>query len=123
MQVRVKLEALSPTVKDGEETDLRSEMLRIRRDGSQRLCCNAEEDAQNQLFVLVGDGGDLLRHGKDNVKIADLQEFGLPVFDPLRPSQGLALGAMPVAAAIEAIPFLATLIAAFEVAAQSCCAA
>jgi hypothetical protein len=123
MEVRVELEILPPTVQDCEKTDLRPEMLRIPRNGSQGLGRNPEEDAQDQLFILVCNSGDLLRHGKDDVKIADLQEFGLAVFDPFRPGQRLAFGAMPIAATIEAIPFSATLIATFQVAAQRGCAA
>jgi hypothetical protein len=41
-----------------------------------------EEDAQDQFFILVSDVGDLLRDSKDDVKIANLQEFRLAVFDP-----------------------------------------
>ena len=99
MQVRMKLEGLSPGVEDSEKTDLRPEMLRIRRNGSQCLGRDTKEHAKNQLFVLVCDGGDLPRHGKDNVKIADFQEFGLTVFYPLRPGQTLALWAVAIPAA------------------------
>jgi hypothetical protein len=64
-------------VEDSEESDLRSEMLWIRRDGSQCLGGDTEEDAKDQVFILVGDGRDLLWHCKDDVKIADFQKFGL----------------------------------------------
>jgi len=57
------------------------------------------------------------------VKIADFQKFGLPVLDPLRPSERLTFWAVPVSAAIEAIPFMTTLIATLEVAAERRCAA
>ena len=118
MQVRMKLEILSPGVEDSEKTDLRPEMLRIRRNGSQCLGRDTKEQAKDQLFVLVCDGGDLPRHSKDSVKIADFQEFGLTVFYPLRPGQTLALWAVAIPAAIERIAFIAALIAAFEVAAK-----
>ena len=81
------LEGLSPAVKDGEETDLRSEMLRVGRDGFQRFGRGLEEDTVDYVLVLVGDCGDLRRHGKDDVKIGRLQKFGLAVLDPLRPGQ------------------------------------
>jgi hypothetical protein len=93
-------------------------MLWIRRDGSQCLGSDTEEYAQDQVFILVGDGGDLVWHGKDDVKIADLQEFGLSIFDPLRTCETLTFWAVPVAAAIETIPFMPTLIATLEVTAQ-----
>ena len=72
MQVRVKLQVRPPRVEDSEESDLGSEMLWIRRDGSQCLGSDTEEDAKDQIFILVSDGGDRLWHSKDDVKIADL---------------------------------------------------
>jgi hypothetical protein len=111
MEVRVKLQVLSPTVQDRKEADLRPEMFRIRCNGSKCFGGDPEEDAENQLFILVSDVGDLLRDSKDEVKIANLQEFSLAIFDPSRPRQRLALWAMPITATVEAIPFLATLIA------------
>jgi hypothetical protein len=113
MEVRVKLQVLSPTVQDRKETDFRPEMFRVRRNGSQCLGGDPEKDAQGQFLVLVSDVGDLLWHGKNDVKIANLQELSLAIFNPFRPGQRLAFGAMPIAATIEAIPFVATLIATF----------
>jgi hypothetical protein len=52
-----------------------------------------------------------------------LEKFGLPVLDPLRSGQTLAFWAVSIAAAIERIPFIGALIAAFEVAAENRCAA
>src|SRR5580693_4745107 len=123
MQVRVMLEGLSPAMQDGEETDLRSEMLGIDRDGSHRFSRGLEEDAVDHLLVLVGDRGDLRWHGKDHVKIRNLQKFGLAVLDPLCSGQRLAFGAMPIRATVVAIPLMATLVALFEVAAEGCGAA
>ena len=44
MQVRMKQEVLSPTVQDGKEADLRTEVFGIRRDGFQSLGCGPEEN-------------------------------------------------------------------------------
>jgi hypothetical protein len=54
------------------------------------------------------------------MEIADLQEFVLSVFDPLRPCETLTFWAVPVPTAIEAMPFVVTLIAALEVAPKRC---
>jgi hypothetical protein len=78
---------------------------------------------KDQFFILVGDRRDVLWHGKDNMKIADLQKFGLSVLDPLRPCERLTFWAVPVPAAIETIAFMATLITTLEVAAECGCAA
>ena len=123
MQVRVKLQVRPPRVEDSEESDLGSEMLRIRRDGSQCLGSHTEEDAKDQIFILVSDGGDRLWHCKDDVKIADLQEFSLSVLDPLRACETLTFWAVPIPAAIETVPFMPALIATFEMTAECGCAA
>jgi hypothetical protein len=49
MEVRVKLEILLPTVEDGKETDLRSEMLGIRGNGSQCFGGDPEEDCSGPV--------------------------------------------------------------------------
>ena len=43
----MKLEILSPSVEDSKETDLRPEMFRICRDGSQCFGGGPEENAQD----------------------------------------------------------------------------
>jgi len=69
MQVRVILEVLSPTVKHGEETNLSSEVLRIGCDGCQGFGRCTKEDAVDHPFVLIGDRGDLCRHGEHDMII------------------------------------------------------
>ena len=95
-------------------------MLGVARDGLQGFCRGLEKDAIDYLLVLVSDRGDLFRYREDHMKIGDLQKFGLPVLDPLRPGQTLAFGAVSIPAAIERVPFITALIAAFEVAAEDC---
>jgi hypothetical protein len=114
----MKQEILSPTVKYGKESDLRSQVLRVRRDGGQRFGGNAEKNVVDRPLVLKSDGGDLLWHGKYNVKIRNLQKFGLTVLDPLRSGKGLAFRTVSIPAAIETIPLMATLIALLKVAAK-----
>src|SRR5262245_34907506 len=120
MQVRMKQQVLSPTVKHGEETDLSPQTLRIRGDGDESLARRAEENAINHSLVLEGDRGDLLRDSEYNMKIRHLQELSLAVLNPLRARQALALRAVPVATAVERIAFVAALITALEVAAEGC---
>jgi hypothetical protein len=77
-----------------------------------------EENAVNRFLVLIGDCGDLLWRREHDVKIRRLQKFGLAFLDPLRSRQRLALWAVPIPAAVEAIPLMATLIASLEVATE-----
>ena len=123
MQVRVKLQVLSPTVKHSEETDLRSQLLWISGDRCQGFSHGMEQNAVHDLLVLIDDRGDLFWDGKHNMKIGNVEKLGLSVLNPLRSCERLTFWTVSVAAAIEAISFVATLIATFEVTAQGGCAA
>jgi hypothetical protein len=67
-------------VKHGEEANLRAEVLGISSNGAESLRGGAEENAVDHFFVLIGDGGDLFRHGEDDVEILDGQQFGWAIF-------------------------------------------
>src|SRR5208282_4962840 len=98
MQVRVMGQVGSPTVQYGEETDLSPQMPRIGGNGFESFGAGSEENAIDYFFVLVGNRGNLLRHGKDDVKIGHFQKLGLAVLNPLGAGQRLAFGAMPIPA-------------------------
>ena len=98
MQVWVKLEVLSPTVEDREEADLRAQMLSVSRDRLQCFRRGLEENVVNHLLVLVGNRSDLFWYGEDHVKIGNIEEFRLPLLDPLPPGQALAFGAVSIPA-------------------------
>jgi hypothetical protein len=123
MQVRMKHQVRSPTVKDSEETNLSAEVLRIGCNGGHGFGHRAKEKVVDHLFVLIGNGGNLFGHRENDMKIGHLQKLGLPVLNPLCSSETLTFWAMSIAAAVEGIPLIAALIAAFEVATQGCRAA
>ncbi len=104
MQVGMKEEILSPTVEHGEEADLGAQMLGIGSDGGQGLGRGSEQNAVDEIFVLVSNGRDLFGEREDDMKIWRLKNFRFPFFDPFRSRQRLALGAMPVATANGEIP-------------------
>jgi hypothetical protein len=113
------LEVLSPTVQHGEEAYLRPQVLGVCGDGLQSFGRGLEQDAIDYFFILVSDRGDLFRNGEHDMKVLGVEQFCLAVLDPLRPCQTLAFRAVSIPAAIERIPFIAALIAAFQVAAES----
>ena len=100
VEMGVKAQGLSPGVQHGEEPERGAQMLRIRADGAQGLCGAAEEEGVHDRLVLVGDRRDLVRDGEDDVKILSLQQLGLAGLQPPRPGQGLALGAVAIAARV-----------------------
>lgn len=105
-------------VQNSEEADLGAEMLGIGGDGAQRLGGGTEQQTVDERLVLVGDGGNGLRQGEDDVKVLSVEELGAPILQPLRSGQRLAAGAMPVAAAVEGDAPVAALIACFDVPAE-----
>src|SRR5271169_2493012 len=102
MQVGMKKQILSPTVQYREETDLGAQIFGIGSDGGQGLGRGSEQNAVDEIFVLVCNGGDLFGEREDDVKIVGLEDFRFPIFEPFRPRQRLAFGAMSIAAAIVA---------------------
>src|SRR5437660_2839878 len=119
MQMRMMLEVLTPGVKHRKEADFGAQMLGVGGDGLQCSCRGLAQNAVDHLLILVGKGGDLRRDGEHDMKVGAVQELGLTVFEPLGSRQTLTFGTMPIAAAIVGIAFVATLITAFHVAAES----
>ncbi len=93
-------------------------MFGISGDGTQSLSCSAEENAVNHLFVLIGDGGNLFRHRKDDVKVGNRQKLRLAVFEPLGAGEGLTFWTVAIAAAIEGRALVAAGVTLLQVAAQ-----
>src|SRR5258708_11992626 len=118
MQVGMKEEILSPTVEHGEEADLGAEMFGIGRGGGEGWGWGWEQNGVNESVVLVRNGGDRLGQGEDDMKIRSWENFRFPFFDPFRPRQRLALGAMSVAAAIVSVTLVRTAVAVLEMTTQ-----
>src|ERR1700739_2208544 len=102
----------------GEEADLGPQMFGIGRDRLQSLCRCLKENTVDDLLILVSNRGDFFRYGEDHVVIGDIQEFGLPILDPLCPRQALAFGTMSIPAAIEGVAFKAALVTALQMTAE-----
>src|SRR5262249_14168449 len=89
---------LSPGMHNGGEADLGAKMLRIARYLLERLRCGFEQKAVDDLLVLVGNGGNLLRQREDRMEILDRQQIRLPCFQPRTCRRALAGGTMPIPA-------------------------
>ena len=120
MEMGMKKQVLSPAVEYDEEADLSAQMLGIGSDGGQGLGRGSKQNAVNEIFVLVGDGGDLFRDSEDDMKIVCRENFGCSFFNPRGTREGLALGAMAVAAATVARSLVMTAVAALEMTAENC---
>jgi hypothetical protein len=72
------------------------------------------QDAVDNIFVLVSNGGDRFGEGEDDMEIRSRENFRFSFFDPFGTRQGLALGAMSVAAAIVSVTLVRTAVAVLE---------
>src|SRR5262249_39269703 len=113
MQMRVMHEVLSPGMQDREEADLGTEMFGVRADGAQGLGGGGEEQVIDHGLVLIGDGRDLFRQRKDDVKVWAVEQLRLSIFDPCGARERLALRAVPITAAVVGNAFMLTGITAF----------
>ena len=99
--------------------DPRAEMLRVGRDGDERLGRSLEQSVVDDGLVLVGDVADRGRQGEDHVVVGHGQQLGLPVGQPLLGGNGLALRAMPIAAGVVGDAHMRAILAALDMAAES----
>jgi hypothetical protein len=99
-------QVLPPGVQHREEADIGAEMFGVGADGSQGLGGGGKEQVVDHGFVLIGDRRNLLGQREDDMEILNVEKLGLSMLDPLRAGEGLALRAVPVAAAVvrDALP-------------------
>jgi len=89
MEMRVKKQVLSPTVKYSEKAALGAQMLGIGSDGGQGFGRGAEEEnAVDEIFVLVSDGSNLFGNREDDMKIVRRGELRMFVFRPIPHERG-----------------------------------
>src|SRR6267378_3494825 len=120
MQMRMEKQVLSPTVKHGEKADLSAQMFGIGSDGGQGLDSGSEQNAVDEIFVLVSDGSDRFGNREDDMKIVRRENFGRSFLDPLGTCEGLTLWTVAVAAAVVTGPLVIAAVAALEMTAESC---
>src|ERR1700687_1415350 len=119
MQMRMVKQVLSPTVQYSEKADLCARMFGIGSDRGQGLGSGSEQNAVDEIFVLVSGGSGLFGNREDDMKIVCVENFGLSFFNPFGTSQRLALWTVAVTAAVIAGPLVMTAVAALEMTAES----
>src|SRR3954470_22638518 len=82
-------QVLSPGMEHREEADLSAQMPGVGRDRAQGLGRRAEQDAVDDLLVLVSDGGDFLRYREDDVEVLGVEDLGAAILQPLGAGQRL----------------------------------
>src|SRR2546427_5782135 len=117
MKMGMMEQGLAPRMQYGEEADLRAQTFGVSSDGGQGLGGGSEQNAVDQLFVLVSDGSNLCGNREDDMEIVCRENFGPSFFDPLRTSERLALWTVAVTAAVVAGALVVTVVAPLEMAA------
>ena len=83
MQMRVVQQGRPPAMKNGEEANLRSQVLGIGSYSAQGFGCGLKQDVINHLLVLICDRGNLIRDGEDDMEILAVENLRLSVFYPV----------------------------------------
>ena len=113
----------APGVQHGGQSDPGAEVLRVGGDGDERLGRRLEQQIVDDGLVLPRDGGDRRRQGEHDVEVWDRQQLGLPIGQPLLGGNGLALRAVAIAAGVVGDAYMRAILAALDMAAESCGAA
>ena len=100
MDMRVKQQALIPTVQYAEKADLRSEMARIAGDLQQCLRAGVEQQVEDQLLVLQDEGRQFPWQSENCMYVSCGQKLSFPRMQPAQAGVALARRAMPVAARV-----------------------
>ena len=95
-------------------------MLWVGGYGEHGLRRRLEEEVVDDRLVAEGDGGDLGRQREDDVEAADRKKVRLALGQPGTRRRALALGAVPIAAAVVGDANEATFVTSVDVAAESC---
>ena len=98
LYMRMKLQALIPTVEHAEEANLRSKMPRIARDLKQSLGAGVKEQVVDEPLVLQCERGQFPRQSEHGMDVACGQQFPLARLEPAQARVPLAPWAMPVSA-------------------------
>ncbi len=118
VDVRMMGHRRAPGVEHGGDADAGAEMLRVGGDGQHRLRRRPEQQIVDHRLVLEGDVGDLGGQREDDVEVADRQQVGLALGEPGARGRALALGAVPVAAAVVGDPPVPAVVAGLDVTAE-----
>src|ERR1035437_4043902 len=96
--MRMKLQALIPTVEHAEEADLGTEVSRIASDLEQGLSARVKEQVVDEPFVLQRERGQFPRQSEHGMDVASGQQFPLARLEPASARVALTSWAVPVSA-------------------------
>jgi hypothetical protein len=90
----------APGVEHGGDADARAEMASVGGDGEYGLRRRPEQQVVHDRLVVESDVGEFGGNAEDDVEVSDRQQVGLALGQPGVRGGSLALGAVPIAAAV-----------------------
>jgi hypothetical protein len=121
--MRMMGERLAPSVQQQRGGDLPAQPARVAAELEQRLGGRGKQQAVDRARVALGERAHGLGQGEHQMEVAHRQQFGAPGGEPAFLGQGLALGAVAVAARVVAVMALTASVALDDMGTQLRCAA
>jgi hypothetical protein len=118
VQVGMEREGLAPGVEDGHEVELPAQVLRIPREGLERLARRAEEQIVDDAGSRKSQPAELVRQREDDVEVGDGEQIRASGFEPVLLGEELALRAVAVATGVVDRAPVTAAVTLLEVAAQ-----
>jgi hypothetical protein len=118
MEMGVMVQLLAPGVEDGEATDLGPKMRRVLGNILEGLRDGAKEQAIEVAGVLQRQGTQVVRQGKDHMRVGRLEELPLPGGEPGSLSSTVTCGAAAVAARVGGLDLVSTVVTLRDMSAE-----
>src|SRR5580658_7884176 len=118
MQVRMKMQVLTPSVQHGKEADGSTQVPGVGGDSEESFRNSLKQDGIDLSRVLKCQATDLLWNSERDVEVRNGQQLRLPVGEPLGASGGLALGAVAIATGVEYFDAMSAPVALIEMTTQ-----
>ena len=114
----VKREVLAPGVQDGREAERASQVLRIPREGLERLAGCAKEQIVDDAGSRKSQPTELVGQREDDVEVGDGEQVGAAGLEPVLLGEQLALRAVAVATGVVDGAAVSAAVTLFEVTAE-----
>src|SRR5437870_1820590 len=114
----VLIEPLAPGMQYAEKADLGAQVFEVGCNLQHGLGAGSKQQAIEDLLVVQCEPRQVMRQSEDDMEVADVQQFLLPLGQPAVACVGEALGAVPVPARVIGDGAMATSGAAIQMAAK-----
>ena len=118
VNMRMEQQVLSPSVKNADDTDFRTQVFGIACHFQQRLCASGKQQVVKHSRVVQRQHIEFVRHSEYDMKIAGGEKLAFASCEPMLARLRLAFRTMPVAARVIGDGAVTALRTGIDVAAQ-----